>query len=255
MLFQILISMLMKKILLLVYGLMSSSLFAQDLFVLEKTLEGYFSFNPSSYTDENYISLSTSAQTDIFYSSTLQGNSIIYRTYDIDYNPTTEIYTFDIPTGYTIVSCQQIELPNETESEVFVVTMMNSSSYGAENYYRMIAYDRKGKSIFEFKSASASSSIYPVLYKIKNKYKLIVYRYNLVNNQLVQLTDVYTLNTTSEENSINRTRGNSQSSQIFDIRGNLIYEVPKEELNHITLPQGLYIQKDENSNTRKFLIE
>ena len=247
--------MLMKKILLLVFGLMSSSLFAQDLFVLEKTLEGQFSFNPSSYTDENYISLITSAQTDIFYSSTLQGNSIIYRTYDIDYNPTTEIYTFDIPTGYTIVSCQQIELPNETESEVFVVTMMNSSSYGAENYYRMIAYDRKGKSIFEFKSASASSSIYPVLYKIKNKYKLIVYRCNIVNNEIAYFTDIYTLNTKSEENRINKTRGNSKSSQIFDIRGNLIYEAPKEDLNQVTLPQGIYIQKDENQTTRKFLIE
>ena len=245
----------MKKILLLVYGLMSSSLFAQDLFVLEKTLEGQFSFNPSSYTDENYISLITSAQTDIFYSSTLQGNSIIYRTYDIDYNPTTEIYTFDIPTGYTIVSCQQIELPNETESEVFVVTMINSSNYGADDYYRIITYDRNGKSIFEFNSASASSSIYPVLYKIKNKYKFIVYRCNIVNNEIAYFTDIYTLNTKSEENRINKTRGNSKSSQIFDIRGNLIYEAPKEDLNQVTLPQGIYIQKDENQTTRKFLIE
>lgn len=245
----------MKKFLLFVFGLMSTSLFAQDLFVLEKTLEGQLSFIPSSYTAENYISLSSSAQTDVFYSSTLQGNSIIYKSYDTDYNLTTETYTFDIPTGYSVMSCLKVEFSNFSESEVFIVTIMNTSNYGADDYYRIIIYDRDGKNIFEFNSANASLSVYPVLYKIKNKYKLLVYRCDTVNNEIVYFTDIYTLNTKNEENSINKTRGDGDFSQIFDIRGKLIYEVPNEDLNQITLPQGIYIQKYENSITRKFLIE
>lgn len=245
----------MKKFLLFVFGLMSTSLFAQDLFVLEKTLEGQLSFIPSSYTAENYISLSSSAQTDVFYNSTLQGNTIVYNIYDTDYNFTTETYTFDIPTGYTMTSCYRIELPSLNESEIFIVTMMNASNYGANNYSRIIAYDKSGKSIFEFKSASAGAGFSPVLYKIKNKYKLLTTRVEYINNQLVYFTDIYTLNTKVEENSINKTRGNNKSSQIFDIRGNLIYEAPEEELNQMALPQGIYIQKDENAITRKFLIE
>ena len=245
----------MKKTFLLVFGLICSNLFAQDLFMLEKTLEGQLSFNPSSYTAESYISLNTSAQTDVFYNSTLQGNSIVYNTYDTDYNLTTETYTFDIPTGYTMTSCYKIELPSLSESEIFVVTMMNASNYGANNYYRIITYDKSGKSIFEFKSASGSLYIFPVLYKIKNKYKLWTLRTELINNQYVYFTDIYTLNTKVEENSINKTRGNNKSSQIFDMRGTLIYEAPEEELNQMSLPQGIYIQKDENAITRKFLIE
>lgn len=253
----------MKKTFLLVFGLIvCSNLLAEDLFKFEKTLEGNFSFNPSSYTTESYIYLVTPAQTDVFYNSTLQGNTIVYNTYDTDYNFTTETYTFDIPTGYTMTLCYRIELPSLSESEIFVVTMMNASNYGADNYYRIIAYDKSGKSIFEFKSASVSASFYPALYKIKNKYKLLTSRGEYINNQLVYFTDIYTLNTKVEElntkveeNSINKTRGNNKSSQIFDIRGNLIYEAPEEELNQMALPQGIYIQKDENAITRKFLIE
>ncbi len=246
----------MKKTFLLVFGLIvCSNLLAEDLFKFEKTLEGNFSFNPSSYTTESYINLMVSAQTDVFYNSTLQGNSIVYNTYDTDYNFTTETYTFDIPTGYTMTSCYRIELPSLNESEIFIVTMTNASNYGANNYGRIITYDKSGKSIFEFKSASASASFYPVLYKIKNKYKLLTTRIEYINNQLVYFTDIYTLNTKVEENSINKTRGNNKSTQIFDIRGNLIYEAPEEELNQMALPQGIYIQKDENAITRKFLIE
>lgn len=245
----------MKKTFLLVFGLIvCSNLLAEDLFKFEKTLEGNFSFNPSSYTTESYIYLMATAQTDVFYSSTLQGNTIVYNTYDTDYNFTTETYTFDISTDYTITSCYKIEIPNNSESEIFIVTMMNSSR-GADNYYRIIAYDKSGKSIFEFKSASGSLYCYPALYKIKNKYKLWTIRGEYINNQYVYFTDIYTLNTKVEENSINKTRGNNKSSQIFDIRGNLIYEAPEEELNQMALPQGIYIQKDENAITRKFLIE
>ena len=246
----------MKKKLLPLFLLMCSNLFAQDIFVLEKTLEGQFTFN-SSYDADSYVNLSSgSMPTDVFFQSTIQGNSIICKIYDTDYNLTTETYTFNIPTGYIMTSCTQVKLPNTSESDIYLVSMINPEKSGKDGYYRFIAYNGDGEGFFEFNSATTSLNFSPMLYKIKGQYKLIVYRMNVTNNQLINYTDIYVLNTKNEENSISKTRGRGgESSQIFDIKGNLIYEVPEEQLKQSTLPQGIYIHQDRNSNTKKFLVK
>ena len=53
----------------------------------------------------------------------------------------------------------------------------------------------------------------------------------------------------------NKVKDDSMVSQIFDIRGNLIYQAPEEQLKQISLQQGIYIQKDENGNTKKFIVK
>ena len=246
----------MKKKLLPLFLLMCSNLFAQDLIVLEKTLEGQFIFN-SSYDADSYVNLSSgSMPTDVFFQSTIQGNSIICKIYDTDYNLTTETYTFNIPTEYMMTSCTQVKLPNTSESDIYLVSMINPEKSGKDGYYRIIAYNGDGEGFFEFNSATTSLNINPILYKIKGQYKLIVSRMNITNNQLINYTDIYVLNTKNEENSISKTRGRGgESSQIFDISGKLIYEASEEQLKQIALPQGIYIQKDEDANTKKFFVE
>lgn len=245
------IPIIMKKTLLLVFSLMCSNLFAQDLFVLERTLEGSYSFN-SSYETGSYSFLSTfTIPTNVFYNSTVEGNSIVCKTYDTNYNLTTETYTFNIPSGYTIMGCYQINIANTYESEIFLIYMANTEKYNKEGYYKAIAYNGYGEKISELGSASYYVSIYPYLYKINGQYKLIVYRHNLS----AEYTDIYALNSKGGWNSTNKVKDDSMVSQIFDIRGNLIYQAPEEQLKQISLQQGIYIQKDENGNTKKFIVK
>lgn len=243
----------MKKTLLLVFSLMCSNLFAQDLFVLERTLEGIYSFNSSSFEPGSYSSLSTpfTIPTNVFYNSTVEGNSIVCKTYDTNYNLTTETYTFNIPSGYTIVGCYQINIANTYESEIFLISMRNTEKYGKEGYYKAIAYNGHGEKISELCSASSSLFISPTLFKINGQYKLIVHRYNLS----AEYTDIYALNSKGGWNSTNKVKDDSMVSQIFDIRGNLIYQASEEQLKQISLQQGIYIQKDENGNTKKFIVK
>ena len=241
----------MKKTLLLVFSLMCSNLFAQDLFVLERTLEGIYSFN-SSFEPGSYSSLNRfTIPTNVFYNSTVEGNSIVCKTYDTNYNLTTETYTFNIPSGYTIVGCYQINIANTYESEIFLISMRNTEKYGKEGYYKAIAYNGHGEKISELCSASSSLFISPTLFKINGQYKLIVHRYNLS----AEYTDIYALNSKGGWNSTNKVKDDSMVSQIFDIRGNLIYQASEEQLKQISLQQGIYIQKDENGNTKKFIVK
>lgn len=245
------IPIIMKKTLLLVFSLMCSNLFAQDLFVLERTLEGIYNFNGSS-DPGSYSSLSTfTIPTNVFYNSTVEGNSIVCKTYDTNYNLTTETYTFNIPSGYTIMGCYQINIANAYESEIFLIYMTNTEKLGKEGYYKAIAYNGYGEKISELGSASSSLFIYPCLYKINGQYKLIVQRRNLS----AEYTDIYVLNSKGGWNSTNKVKDDSMVSQIFDIRGNLIYQASEEQLKQISLQQGIYIQKDENGNTKKFIVK
>ena len=245
------IPIIMKKTLLLVFSLMCSNLFAQDLFVLERTLEGIYSFN-SSFEPGSYSSLNRfTIPTNVFYNSTVEGNSIVCKTYDTNYNLTTETYTFNIPSGYTIVECYQINIANTYESEIFLIDMINTEKYGKEGYNKAIAYNGHGEKISELGSASRAMGIYPYLYKINGQYKLIIHRYNLS----AEYTDIYALNSKGGWNSTNKIKDDSMVSQIFDIRGNLIYQASEEQLKQISLQQGIYIQKDENGNTKKFIVK
>ena len=246
------IPIIMKKTLLLVFSLMCSNLFAQDLFVLERTLEGIYYFNNGSSDPSSYSSLSTfTIPTNVFYNSTVEGNSIVCKTYDTNYNLTTETYTFNIPSGYTIMGCYQINIANAYESEIFLIYMTNTEKYSKEGYYKAIAYNGYGEKISELGSASRLLYIYPTLYKINGQYKLIVHRYNLS----AEYTDIYALNSKGGWNSTNKVKDDNMVSQIFDIRGNLIYQAPEEQLKQISLQQGIYIQKDENGNTKKFIVK
>lgn len=245
------IPIIMKKTLLLVFSLMCSNLFAQDLFVLERTLEGKYYFN-CSYETGSYSSLNTfTIPTNVFYDSTVEGNSIVCKTYDTNYNLTTKTYTFNIPSGYTIVGCYQINIANTYESEIFLISMINTEKYNKEGYYKAIAYNGYGEKISELGSASLSLYIDRTLYKINGQYKLIVQRHNLS----AEYTDIYVLNSKGGWNSTNKVKDDSMVSQIFDIRGNLIYQASEEQLKQISLQQGIYIQKDENGNTKKFIVK
>lgn len=243
----------MKRFYLLICALFCMNAFAQDLFKFEKTLEGQFTFN-SALEAGSYTNLSTPAQANVFYGNEIQGNSVVYKTYDTDYNLTKETFTFDIPSGYTISSCTRIQLANTNTSDLFIVVMRGMNS-GETDYNRAIIYDEYGKNVFEFKSSNASISVYPMLYKIDGKYKLLVWRMDLENNVLVYNTDIYVLNIAGIESGIAEVDAPIAMSQVYNIRGERVGEVVENQLNQLSLPQGVYILKKEGNMTKKIFVE
>ena len=241
----------MKRLYLLACTLLCMNVFAQELFRLEKTLEGQFTFN-SALEVGTYTNLSVPEQTNVFHSNEIQGNSVVYKTYDIDYNLTEETYSFNVPAGYTIFSCTRIHMTGINDSDFFIVTL-RGVYYGEKDYNKAIIYDKNGKGIFEFKSSNASLTVYPMLYKIKDEYKLIVWRCDIDNNNIEYFTDIYVLGIEVSGTRTARIESSIGISQIYNLRGELVGEASENQFKQMDLPRGIYILKGEAN--KKIIVE
>lgn len=241
----------MKKLLLIFSVFICYNASAQGLFTLEKSLEGMYSFNYDYETANSFINLSLPEQKNVFYptSAEISGNTIKYRYYDIDYNVTVTEYTLQIPENYQLNSVYKISMPGYDDCKWFIATMMNTDIYGESEYFRIIMFDENGKAIYEFKSSSSTSTVFPMLYLIKNRYKLLIYR----NEGISLYTDIYALNLEIESNIANTVKMRAiPLTQIFKMNGELVQETDKD-IRPNSFEKGVYIIK-EKDKTRKVLL-
>ena len=231
--------------------------FSQQLFSLEKTLEGSFNFNYDFEEPGSFINLSLPAQKNVFYTTIaeISGNTVVYKYYDSDYNLTKEEYSFKIPNDYRLNGVTRISLPDYSDQKWFVTTLNhNNKTMGESEYCRSIIYNSAGEQIYEFTSASTSLNINPVIYLINNKYKLLVWRNEYSAVQGVKAyTDIYCLNIEIDYSAVNSIKNRAiPLTQIFNTNGVLIEETEKDISNH-NFSKGIYIVR-ENNQIKKIVL-
>ena len=230
--------------------------FSQQLFTLEKSLEGSFSFNYDYEDPSNFISLSLPAQKNVFYSpaAEIYGNTVVYKYYDTDYNLAKEEYSFRIPNDYRLSNVTRISIPDYSDEEWFVTTLYhNNKTMGDSEYCRNIIYNSVGEEICEFNSSSYSSSIFPMLYLINNKYKLIVSRIEFSNSTAQTYTDIYCLNIEIVNSAVNSVRSRAiPLTQVFNTDGVLVEET-ENGFDKQNFSKGIYVVR-ENNQTKKVLL-
>ena len=239
----------MKKLLSLVLVFVSLNVFSQELFTLEHTFDGTFSFNGDSF-----VMLTTSAEKNVFYNSgEISGNSIVYKIYDTEYRLTTKKYTFDIPDNCMLSGITQIPIPGDTDV-YFIITMLDiSKTMGETGYSRTIIFDEDGNKYFEFKTSSYSSNISPIMYLIDNKYKLIVNRLEYTSSGIISFTDIYCINKEIDNTAVNAATSRFfPLTQVFNTNGVLLEETD-EDISTRNLSKGMYIIR-QNNQTKKVVL-
>lgn len=248
----------MKKLFILVCIFTCMNAFSQQLFTLEKTLEGSFNFNYDYEEPDSYINLSLPALKNVFYSTAaeISNNTVTYKFYDTEYNLITQEYSFRIPNNYKLSGVTKISIPGNSDQEWFVATLNHSNkTIGDSEYYRNIIYNNIGEQIYEFRSSSNYQSIYPMLYLINNKYKLIVWRneYSKDSYTSTTYTDIYSLNIEINNSAINTVTSRAiPLTQVFNTNGVLIEETDKD-ISSQNYTKGIYIVR-ENNQTKKVLL-
>ena len=248
----------MKKLFTLVCIFTCMNAFSQQLFTLEKTLEGTFNFNYDYEEPGSIISLSLPAQKNVFYNTAaeISNNTVIYKFYDTDYNLITQEYSFKIPNNYKLSGVTKISIPGNSNQEWFVAILNHSNkTIGDSEYCRNIIYNSVGEEVYEFKSSSQMLSIFPMLYLINNKYKLLVWRYEYSKDSYTYTTytDIYSINIEINNNAINSMTSRAiPITQVFNTNGVLIEETDKE-ISSQNFSKGIYIVR-ENNQTKKVLL-
>ncbi len=191
----------MKKYL--IISLFMSCLMAhsQNLFTLEKTLEGQFNLQSTQY-DENdvyvdqipYVNL-TAAPCDMgyLYNSTCSGNTLTYTLVSPEYEVSTKKYTFDLPSGNELSISYPTNKLTPDKSLLFFNECRNSSGLQSCGIY-----DSKGKLVQSFAKNVYVAYMNAFLYRINGAYKLLVYKADLVGSDLKYTTDVYTFQTQTD---------------------------------------------------------
>ena len=98
-------------------------------------------------------------------------------------------------------------------------------------------------------------SIFPMLYLINNKYKLLVWRYEYSKDSYTSTTytDIYSINIEINNNAINSMTSRAiPITQVFNTNGVLIEETDKE-ISSQNFSKGIYIVR-ENNQTKKVLL-
>lgn len=183
---------------LLIISLFMSCLMAhsQELFTLEKTLDGQFNLQSTQY-DENdvyvdqipYVNL-TAAPCDMgyLYCTTCSGKTLTYTLISPEYEVSTKEYSFELPSGYELSTSYPTNKLTPDKSLLFFNTCRNSSGNQSCGIY-----DSKGKLVQSFANGVNLAYMSSLLYRINGAYKLLVYKAKLVGSTLKYTTDVYTL--------------------------------------------------------------
>ena len=251
---------------------------AQAMFTHEKTLDGQYSVQMTQYDDNDnyedqlpYVTLTApSCDMGYYYYTACSGNTYTMNLVSPDYVVSKKTYTFDIPSGCTLGTCYPTNKLTEDKSLVFFLTYYWVSANGT--LYSCGLFDSDGKLIQQFVQGVNTVSVYPMLFRQNDAYKLIVRwgNYNTPNYTIKYKTDIYTfdLSNITQVNSIQDARllpypvpsstvvnipYSSESSDallhIFDNNGMLIeIQNLKEKsgtayVNVMTYRPGIYLYK------------
>lgn len=171
---------------------------SQELFKLEKTLDGQLNLQSTQY-DENDVFVDqipflniNAAPCDMgyLYCTTCSGNTLTYTLVSPEYEVSTKEYSFELPSGYVLQSSYPTNKLTNDKSLLFFNTYRNSS-----NLQSCGIYDSKGKLVQSFAKDVYVAYINAFLYRINGAYKLLVYKADLVGSALKYTTDVYTFQT------------------------------------------------------------
>lgn len=167
---------------------------SQELFKLEKTLDGQFNLQSTQY-DENdvyvdqipYVNL-TAAPCDMgyLYCTTCSGKTLTYTFISPEYELSTKQYTFELPTGYDLQTSYPTNKLTPDKSLLFFNTSRNSSGKQSCGIY-----DSKGKLVQLLVEGAYIAYMNSFLYRINGAYKLLVYKGSLVGSTIKYTTDVY----------------------------------------------------------------
>ena len=162
------------------------STFSQTLFELEKEVDGMWNLqitqydNNDNYVDQlPYVSLS-SMSTDMgnFYYTSFTSNTYIAKVMDKNYNL---IYNknvlFNLPEDYTIQYGYCTNKITDNGDMYYILVLKSQGKYGYTNkgYNKLAVFNDAGKLVYDFGSAGYSINLYPAIWKIDGKYKMMLY--------------------------------------------------------------------------------
>lgn len=162
------------------------STFSKALFELEKEVDGMWNLQIVQYdTDNNYIdqlpyfNISTMS-TDMgnFYCSSFTNNTYMAKVMDKNYNLIyNKIVTFNLPEDY-IISTGYCTNKITDKDEMYYILMLKSQGkykYPNKGSQKLAVFNDAGQLIYDFGTAGYIMSLYPAIWKIDGKYKIMIY--------------------------------------------------------------------------------
>lgn len=189
----------MKKSVLLLMAACCINMHAQDLFTLDKVLDGQYYIQPLQY-DENgeykdqlpYINLSTpSCDMGYYYSTDCSESTYTLDLVSPDYTVVSrKSYSFSLPSGCTLQSCYPTNQLTADKSLLFIVTYKKSNG----NDFGCGLYNEGGKLLQTFISNAKSVSVYSILYKNNGSYKFVVWTVDYIAPSYTMIYKTYIYN-------------------------------------------------------------
>ena len=188
----------MRRLVLVLISICYISIQAQNLFTLEKVLDGQYYIQTVQYEENGeyqdqlpYINLSTpSCDMGYYYSTDCSETTYTLDLVSPDYTIVSrKTYSFALPSGSTLQSCYPTNQLTADKSLLFIVTYRNSdgTTFGCG------LYNEAGKLLQTFISSVKSVSVYSILYKNNGSYKFIVWTvdYTAPSYTMIYKTYIY----------------------------------------------------------------
>lgn len=216
------------------------STFSQKMFELEKEVDGLWNLqitqydNNDNYVDQlPYVSLG-SMSTDMgnLYHSSFTSNAytakIMDKKYNLIYNKTV---SFNLPEDYVISTGYSTNKITDKDEMYYILVLKSQGKYKYpdKGNQKLAVFNDAGQLVYDFGTAGYIISLYPAIWKIDGKYKMMIYYADdNIDNTLQYKSKFFILSRSSSGES--------------HIKLNAIS--PKEELARFNI-NGLKVSKEE----------
>lgn len=172
---------------------------AQELFTLEKTLDGQYNIMASQYDDDDnfidqlpFVNLSAPpCDMGFYYYTACNGNKFTINLVSPNYEVSKTEYLFELPNGYELQSSYPTTKLTSDKSLMFFNVARNGSLQSCG------LYDVNGKLVQPFAIGVYYATVYPFIYRVNGDYKLLIWKGTLSGSTIKYTTDIYNFKATA----------------------------------------------------------
>lgn len=191
----------MKKSVLLLMAACCINMHAQDLFTLDKVLDGQYNVQFTQYNDDgeyedqlpSVVLTAPSCDMGYYYYTECAENTYTLNLVNPDYTViSSKKYNLEIPSGYKLQNCYPTNQLTSDKSLLFFATYQKSATEGT--IYGCGLYNEAGKLLQTFISDVKYVSVYSVLFKNNGSYKLMLWTGNYTAPSYTMIYKTYIYN-------------------------------------------------------------